>query len=320
MKVLDYILQWRGVRSLRAMVVLVVFAMLAMIFILSRVDNGRVAPAPVVSASIEPVEATPEIAVTTSMAPAPARELKPKIVSPDAFFEDLRDGFDPDHWWPSTHGNTEPGIHYGGPWKRENIAEYSDRLSLKIVAGSETTPPTMAEMKTKREFWYGRYEVIMQPSGEGGTVSAFFTYTGPWAGNPHDEVDIEFLGRHRDEVEFNYFKNGNTGNSSRYKLGFNPSESMNLYAFEWRPSEIIWYINDEEVYRTPSDSFDIPTNPSNLFLSAWTGAKNIESWVGPARFGDAANADFACVSFTPFSDKSYTCSDLFAEDPQFQTN
>ena len=318
MKVLDYILQWQGVRSLRVMVVLVVFAMLAMIFVLSRVSNTPTAPAPTPIAETEPVEPETEMVATVSLAPEPVQPVKPKIVSPDAFFDDLRDGFDPDGWRPSTHANEAAGTHYGGPWKRENIVDYDDRLSLKIRAGSEAARPTMAELQTKREFWYGRYEVIMQPSSEGGTVSAFFTYTGPWSGNPHDEVDIEFLGRHPNEVEFNYFKNGKTGRSKRHKLDFKASESMNLYAFEWRPSEIIWYINDEEVYRTPEDSFDIPTNPSNLFLSAWTGAKNIEAWVGPARFGETANADFACVSFTPFSDKSYTCSDLFSEDPQFQ--
>ena len=318
MKLIDYVLQWLGARSLRAMLILVVFAMLAMVFFMSRIDNSPEPPMPL--ANVETDEPEPETNVPVTTVPEPAPERKPKFVSPEAFFADLRGGFDPQDWRPSTHTNDTPNNHYGGPWKSENIVARDDRLSLLIRAGQDGNRPTMAEIQTKRNFWYGRYEVIMQPSGEGGTVSAFFTYTGPWSGDPHDEVDIEFLGRHPDEVEFNYFKNGKTGESDRYTLDFNPSESMNLYAFDWRPDEIIWYVNDQEVYRPPTDRMDIQTSPSNIFLSAWTGAKFIEGWVGPAQFGDEASVDFACVSFTPFSDTSYSCSDMFAEDFQFRSN
>ena len=35
----------------------------------------------------------------------------------------------------------------------------------------------------------------MQPGRGSGLVTALFTYTGPYAGDPHDEIDIEFLGK-----------------------------------------------------------------------------------------------------------------------------
>lgn len=252
----------------------------------------------------------------------PLFEVRPKLVSEDALFADVRTSFDPAVWKRSTHDNNDSDTHYGGPWIPENIEQMADRLVLKIRAGSNTSKPTMAELKTHRKYGHGRYEVIMRPSGEQGTVSAFFTYTGPWQGDPHDEIDIEFVGRRPGHVEFNYFQGGIRGKGhKRIKLGFDASESMNLYAFEWHPDEIIWFINGEEVYRTPKGRRGIPTHPSKLFISAWTGTERImREWIGEAQFGATAQSEYACLSFTPFGDTSYRCADMFAEDPQFKRN
>ena len=151
-------------------------------------------------------------------------------------------------------------------------------------------------------------------------VTAFFTYTGPWSGDPHDEVDIEFAGARPEQVEYNYWRNGRTGASSREPLGFNASEQMNLYAFEWSPDEIVWYVNGIEHYRSPRGSTRVPDQPGNIIISAWTGTPAMQAWMGPPEFGESAQAEFACISFTPIETDSYSCADLWGEDPQFSQN
>lgn len=245
-------------------------------------------------------------------------EARTTFVSEAAVYLDLRRPEDVATLGRSTHSNSEPTAFYGGAWKPTNVVQDTDRLSLTVRKGVGGDRPTMAEVRTKERYGYGRYEVIMRPSGESGIVSAFFTYTGPWAGDPHDEVDIEFVGKNTRYIEFNYFRNGRTDAHKRVKLGFDAAKRMHLYAFDWQPDQIIWYVDGREIYRTPYGSRGIPDHPGQIYASAWTGSERVRKWVGAPRFGDDAAADFACISFTPNGDSSRRCADMYAEDPQFQ--
>lgn len=272
-----------------------------------------IVPETPVEETIVEVPQDPDASDSRPVRPTPMR--RPRPIRRDSFYVDMRQPLDLNEWRVSTYKNDQPGAYYGGPWTFENIIQEPDRLVLKVAAGKDGERPTMAEMQSRRKFGYGRYEVIMRPSGESGVVSTFFTYTGPWNGDPKDEVDIEFVGKRPEIVEYNYWKNGRKGAYSREPLGFDFSADMNLYAFEWHPDEIIWFVNGEEHYRSPRDSSRIPSHAGNIFLSAWTGKYE---WTGQPDFGESAQAEYACVSFTPFEGDSYTCSDLWAEDPQFQ--
>jgi len=256
----------------------------------------------------------------SGLATRPARifePAQPRPVRRGAFFADLRRPLDLNAWRMSAHDNERPAVIYGGPWRRENIIQTHDRLILKVHASKNGERPTMAEMQTREKYGYGRYEVIMRPSGERGIVSTFFTYTGPWTGDPHDEVDIEFVGARSSGVEYNYWRRGRKGAYSREPLDFDISERMNLYAFEWHPDEVIWYVNGEEHYRSPRDPSRIPDHEGNIFISAWTGIPAMHAWTGAPAFGDEAQAEYACISYKPFDSDSYSCADLWSDDPQF---
>ncbi len=265
---------------------------------------------------IGPPDATTDIVDIVPVRPAPSPQ--PRPIRRGSFFADLRKPLDFNQWRVSTHKNDKQNDYYGGPWKIENIIQAPDRLILKVIAGKDGQRPSMAEMQTRQKYHYGRYEVIMRPSTESGVVSTFFTYTGPWAGDPKDEIDIEFVGKRPKTVEYNYWKNARKGAYSRESLDFDISSGLNLYAFEWHPDEIIWFVNGEEHYRSPRDASRIPSHAGNIFISAWTGVEGMYAWTGPARFEESAQAEYACVSFTPFDGDSYSCSDLWAQDPQFQ--
>ena len=263
------------------------------------------------------IDAAAAIIDTRPVRPAP--RVQPRPIRRGSFFSDLRKPLDLNQWRVSTHTNENAGAFFGGPWLFENIVQEHDRLILQVKAGENGNRPTMAELQTRNRYGYGRYEVIMRPSAESGVVSTFFTYVGPYTGDPHDEIDIEFIGKRSTEIEYNYFKNGRKGAHSREPLEFDISDKMNLYAFEWHPDEIIWFVNGEEHYRSPREPSRTPSEPGNIFISAWTGIDRMHAWTGPPRFGDSAQAEYACVSFTPFEGDSYSCADLWAEDPQFQT-
>ena len=245
------------------------------------------------------------------------RPVRTMAVSDDALYLDLRMPLPDGAVYISEHDNDYPNSHYGGPWRAENIDYTNAHLSLNIVAGADGKKPSMAELRSMPMYHYGRYETIMRPALGSGTISAFFTYTGPFLGDPHDEIDIEFSGLRPDQVEFNYFKSGKTGAHTRHKLDFDASKEMRLYAFEWHPDKIIWFIDNEEVYRTPEGDTQIPTTPGQLFISAWAGSPTVKAWVGKLDFGDRTSADYACMSFTPFGDSSRRCADMYIEDAQF---
>ena len=286
----------------------VIAAMLA----LSRVS----APPP---PSPEPVEIVDTIA-PEPLPPTDSAEPPPRVVSPQALFADLRQPLDLAVWTPSTYPNELPSAHYGGPWVAENIVPTDEALVLMVRKGVDGARPTMAEIQSNEKYGFGRYNVIMRPSGESGTVSAFFTFTSEWTGDPHDEVDIEFIGRRSGFVEYNYWKSGRPGAHSGEKLGFDAADELNLYSIDWTSDEIVWYVNGEEHYRSPPGDTGIPTHPSKIMFSIWTGKERMEVWTGPRKFGDSAEAEFACISFTPFEDESYSCADLWDDDPQFNVD
>lgn len=239
--------------------------------------------------------------------------VSPVTLPPRALFADLRTAFDGATFHPTVR-EPQSGSHYGGPFLEENLVQSGSSLTLKIKARARPEKPTMAGLKSRARFGYGRYETIMRPSGESGVVSSFFTYTGPWYGDPHDEIDIEFVGSRPGFVEFNYFKNGVRGQHARVPLGFDASQSMNLYAFDWLPDQIIWYVNGEEAYRTSIDGSDIPEHSGKMIINAWAAADHVRRWTGPLQFGAEAEAQYTCLSFTPIGETARSCADLWSEE------
>ena len=155
---------------------------------------------------------------------------------------------------------------------------------------------------------YGRYETIMKSAKGSGVITGFFTHTGPYFKDPHDEIDIEFLGQDTREVQFNIFRDGKTMGGYTHTLSYDASEEFHLYAFEWTPNKITWFIDNEKVFETTDKDFDIPDAPQRLITQIWTG--NIYEWHGKPEFIDGTSAVVRCVSYTTLNDtESKKCSD-----------
>ena len=291
----------------------------------SATDNAGPAQARAAAvADMKPVVPwTADATVNPDGKPAPLREgpysLKPATgvdASGGAFITLLGNSLSDDRFYVSQHANDNS--FQGGDWHPENVVAGPDGVRLDVTrTGNPAKPFALAEAQVTGTYGYGRYEVIMRPAKGSGLVSTFFIFTGPPFGDPHDEIDIEFVGRDTDIVEFNYFRKGKTGHNARIKLPFDAALEDHLYAFDWTPDGIRWYIDGKLYYQTPEGDTNLPEKPGRIYFSNWTGIPQLRQWHGDPDFGERGSAYYSCISFTPLGENSRRCADIYRPETSF---
>jgi endo-1,3-1,4-beta-glycanase ExoK len=173
------------------------------------------------------------------------------------------------------------------------------------------TPYVSAEFQREGFYGFGRYEVVMKPAKMPGVVSAFFIHTGEHLGDPHSEIDFEFVGGRPDEVHTNYFW-GDESEALDIALGFDASEDFHLYAFEWSPDSIVWWVDGVEVRRVHNATAELPVPkaPARPMASIWAASDHMFTWVGKPE-GQGASATYLCMSHVPTGQAGKQCSDSF---------
>ena len=207
-------------------------------------------------------------------------------------------------------------------WKDTNVFYENGIMRLGITEEKATAwvgdaevefNYTAGEARTQNYYHYGDYIVKMKPSANPGTASTFFTCTGPYdtkfvldengdyvlddngqrvtVENPHDEIDIEFLGDDTTHVQFNFFVGGVGGNEYMYDLGFDASEEFHEYGFRWAPDSITWFVDGAPVYKVTTDKtvkegknlriVDVlPSTAGRILTNYWCGNERAEGWMG----------------------------------------
>ena len=207
-------------------------------------------------------------------------------------------------------------------WKKHNVHYENGILRLGITEekasawlnDAETEfNYTAGEVRTQNYYGYGDFEVKMKPSKNPGTASTFFTCTGPYdtkfvldengdyvldennqrvtVNNPHDEIDIEFLGKDTTKVQFNFFVNGVGGNEYMYDLGFDAAEEYHEYGYRWEEDSITWFVDNQPVYKVTTDETvktgsnvryvkTLPSTPGRILSNYWCGTQRAEGWMG----------------------------------------
>ena len=215
-----------------------------------------------------------------------------------SFFDDL-ESFD-ESSWHKAH-NWSNGQMFNATWYDTQVTFDNSMMTLAIEMDEEgANPPYKAgEYRSNAFYQYGLFEVNMKPTVGSGTVSSFFTYTGPSNDDPWDEIDIEFLGKDTSKIQFNYFTDGIGNNEYTHDLGFDASSEFHTYAFEWRPDSISWYVNGELIY-TATDN--IPQTPQQIMMNLWPSI-GVDSWTGPF---DEENiplyTQYNWIRYTPLSE------------------
>lgn len=218
-------------------------------------------------------------------------------------FETLDDGF-----WLVSDGWSN-GDWMGNDFLRSQIATGPDGLTVTLdrVEGREKSYAS-GEIRTIGRYDHGYFEARMQPPRGSGLVTGFFTYTGVFFGDPHDEVDVEILGRNTREVSFTYFANG-AQTTEVVPLGFDAADALHVYGFEWTPEVIRWYVDGELAHEVLAADGPLPVTPQILYLDLWN-SETLTDWVGPV---DPRGAPWtlrvACIAYA----ESYPGEPICAE-------
>ena len=181
-------------------------------------------------------------------------------------------------------------------WGNECAVIENGVMNMTVKQDSNNKNPTGylgAEYRTDVKRSYGYYAVCMKPAKGSGLVSSFFTYTN----NPRwDEIDIEFLGKDTTKVQFNYYTDGVGNHEKLYDLGFDAAEDFHVYAFEWKPDSITWYVDGVAVY---SVNQDIPEYPQQIMINIWNCIGH-DDWTGALDDGALpATAQYKWIAYIP---------------------
>ncbi len=147
-----------------------------------------------------------------------------------------------------------------------------------------------AEVDSKDQLLYGRFEVRMRTAEGSGIVSAFFTFEQDgWqngTNKPWRELDIEVLGRYTDQYQTNII----TGIAEKrvtsevfVNVSSNPASAYHTYTIEWTPDYVSWSFDGAQVRKTElgdakkqiEDCRDIP---QSFRFNFW--AADIPGWLG----------------------------------------
>jgi beta-glucanase (GH16 family) len=169
---------------------------------------------------------------------------------------------DPANWTYDIGGNGWGNVELEYYTNRPENARLENGM-LIIEARSEKyegLPYTSARLKTQglREFQYGRIEARMKlPSGQGIWPAFWMLGVGkswPLGG----EMDVlEYIGKTPDTVYQTVHGPGYSGAKgigSHYVLTADKLKNdFRVYAIEWQPNEIRWYVDDQQVFKVTPD-------------------------------------------------------------------
>jgi beta-glucanase (GH16 family) len=189
-------------------------------------------------------------------------------------------------------------------------------MTLLLEKTGARIPFFGAEFQRTGNYGYGRYEAVLTATDAHGAVSSFFTHTDGYFDDPHDEIDFEFMGRNPRMVDLNYFRDGDS-DALDIPLWFDSSERDHLYAFEWSPDSIRWFIDREMVreVKAADTKVGIPRASGRVIANIWAGSGGAAEWAGQPRF-TRASATYRCISHVPIGKAGPQCSDSFTPPPK----
>jgi len=232
-------------------------------------------------------------------------------VSGESFVSWFGDRHDDEGWYRSDFDNVDHFMQVG--WAEDHIEFDGTSMSLRISdLPSETNRYTSGEYQRRGRYGFGRYEVVMRAPVGSGLVTSFFTHTGPYFGDPHDEIDFEILGKDTRRIYLNWFTDGKNGEAVWHRLGFDAAKAYHHYAFEWTPETIRWFVDGELVYERPDETTPVPQTPGRIIANLWTGTQEQSKWHGAPNFSVPALASYRCMSFRELGDtQTATCGDAW---------
>ncbi|MBC8133565.1 MAG: glycoside hydrolase family 16 protein [Deltaproteobacteria bacterium] len=164
-------------------------------------------------------------------------------------------------------------------------------LLLTRMPTDTAKPFRGVEMRSRETLTYGKIETRARLAKGSGVVSSVVLIYTPWPADDWNELDIEYLGRYTDKVQFNAMvytgppvaKPAVTSVSpTQYPavvpVGIDPSADFHIYGIEWTPNDARFTI-DGELKHTWSTQIGRLKLPQNILLTIW--ASSAAGWAGP---------------------------------------
>ncbi|MEU2296240.1 glycoside hydrolase family 16 protein [Streptomyces antibioticus] len=219
-------------------------------------------------------------------------------------FVDNLDSFDTGRWHKAD--NWTNGSMFNVGWRADHTWFSGGVMGINLdnatcPSGCSGKPYASGEYRSNDLFTYGRFEARLQPVKRPGTVTGFFTYTGPSDGQPWDEIDVEILGKNTTQMQTNYFTNGVGGHETVINLGFDASAGFHDYAIEWwNQGTINWFVDGKLVHQENGSRGALPTHPMRIMTNLWPGI-GVDSWLDPFVYpGTTLTARFDRLKYTKY--------------------
>ena len=210
-------------------------------------------------------------------------------------FEEPFRSFDPSRWSVADYDFSHPA--FDTDWRRDKVS-FGSGLQIDLTPHQGHNRFAGGSIRTHQTHHFGYYETRMKAAKGDGVVTGFFTYTGPYYGTPHDEIDVEILGKDTTKLHVAWFVNGALTNHF-VPLGFDAAECVHDYGFLWEPTGLSWFVNGQEVFRHSAKDGPIPEHPGHIFANLWAADPSIASWSGTIVPGTSATAQFDHIRVVP---------------------
>jgi len=218
-------------------------------------------------------------------------------------FIDEFDSYDTSRWHKAD-GWTNGGDFACG-WRDDHANISGSKLILTLddnpcPEGCSGQPYASGEYRTNGFYGYGTYTLVMKAAKSPGIVSSFFIYTDSRDdNNPHDEIDIEILGKDTTKMQTNYYAGDEeVGHETMIDLDFDASKALHTYTIVWMPEAIEWYVDGDLKHTEDGSRGALPTTPGRIMMNLWSGTDNLSSWLGKFVYTAPLSAQYDSVSYT----------------------
>lgn len=141
-------------------------------------------------------------------------------------------------------------------------------------------------LRSKQYIFFGKVEIKLKAAPGVGIVTSVVLES-----DDRDEVDFEWVGGDRGNVQTNFFSKGVNEfvHGKTHPTGFDAMAESHVYAVEWTRSHIIFSVDGQEIRRaTPAEAENgakWPQTPCMIKLGTWVGGKKslpegTISWAG----------------------------------------
>jgi len=198
-------------------------------------------------------------------------------------WEDNFDTIDTARWTAMTHSWDGNLAQFGA--ENATVSEGILSVGLSAVEGADK-PYAGVELRSVETLTFGKLEASVRFARGSAVVSSLVLIYTPWPPDDWNELDIEFLGKNTDEIQFNHMVNippadpesGHVQYPELVPLAFDPAAEFHTYAIEWEPGEARFFI-DGMLYHTATEEMQRMVLPQNILLTIW--ASDAVSWAGP---------------------------------------